>query len=258
MTVEELTNLTASEALNERYLAQYERESTVLHDDLVFLHTNLHLLSQLESFDAGLFEAPGAFIAYLVNELATSSAMICTRLWKDKSRKSLTLDRFAKWVVDPGIRPQYRNALRDSLAKAAFDPAVEKTIESLRDIRHSRLAHIDHLVISGLKTEPTPVALEKIHKVADGLGTYFNALTFGTQYEFVLVEFHSRESAWYEGDFGYVLDRIALGSKWFTDVDKYPDVWRVLEHSLDAEQVGRINEVRIRHGMKPLSKESSS
>jgi len=256
--VDGLVDITASKALNKRYLAQYERNSAVLNDELVFLHSNLHLLSQLKSFDTDLFEAPSAFFSYLVHELITDSAMICTRLWKDKSNKSLTLERFATWLVDPAVRPQYRNALKARLKVVALDPKVGETIESLRNIRHARLAHIDHLVISGLKTEPTPVALEKVYMVANDLGKYFNALTFGIQNEFVLVEFHSRANAWYEGDFGYVLDRIALGSKWFTDVDKYPDVWRVLQHSLDTDQVRRINEVRIRYGMKPLSKGSSS
>jgi hypothetical protein len=49
-----LDQLRDNEILNDRYLEQYRRDSGVLGDELVYLHSNLRLLSQLRQFPAGL------------------------------------------------------------------------------------------------------------------------------------------------------------------------------------------------------------
>src|SRR5438876_9085581 len=107
--------LSASEVVNKRHLSKYETEAGVLRDDLIYLHTNLSLISQLNDFDAKLFEAPAALLDYLGHCLLTECILICTRLWKDKRSKSLTLDRFAVWLLDPGVRPQFRSELQRRL-----------------------------------------------------------------------------------------------------------------------------------------------
>ena len=240
--------------LNERHLSQYQRDSSVLNDDLVYLHSNLQLITQLGEFDAELFEAPTALFWYLGNLLITDCGMVCARIWKDKARGTLTLNRFAEWVLDPAIRPQYREALKLRLKKAALSPEAEEIVESLRDIRHARLGHIDHSVIAGLKTEPKSVPLESIKTLAQSFASFFNALTFGTVHEFVLVQFYAASGDWHKADLGYVLDRIALGSKWFGDVDQYPGLWRIMRDRVNPEQLNRINAIRTRHGMPLLEK----
>ncbi len=247
-----LDRLKDHDVLNDRYLEQYRRDSGVLRDELVYLHSNLRLLSQLRQFPVSLFEAPQALFWFLIKNLTTECALICCRVWKDKPKRALTLNRLAKWLTERAIRPQYRDELTARLESARVPDSVESTIDSLRSVRHASIAHLDYQGIGALKSSPQPVSFQELRAAGEALGAFFNALSFGSQQLFVVVQFYSQDDAWFEGDLGYVLDRIALGSSWFTAPEKHPAFWRVLRQRLDAEQLREINGVRTRHGLPPL------
>jgi len=248
-----INDMHASDVINEGHLSRYEVESPVLRDDLVYLSTNLALVTQLNDFDADLFEAPSQLLNYIGQALLTECAVISARLWKDSSKGTLTLDRFASWVLDPGLRPEYRGQLKAMLSSASLTDETQKTIERLRSIRHARLAHINHRVIRGLSQAPEPVAIDEIQAVAGALASYFNALTFGDDHNLVVIPFGSSGDKWHEGDLGYVLDRIALDSTWLTLVDEFPQLWPDLRRGLGRGELSKINEVRVRYNKKPLS-----
>jgi len=247
-----LDQLKDNEVLNGRYLEQYRRDSGVLGDELVYLHSNLRLLSQLRQFPAGLFHAPRALLWFWTKNLTTECALICCRLWKDKPRTALTLDRLAKWLTDRAIRPHYRDELRARLVSARVPDSVESTIENLRTIRHASIAHLDHHVVLALKSSPQPVSFQELRAAAEALGAFFNALSFGLEQHFIVAQFLSKDDSWFGGDLGYVLDRIALGSRWFTAPETHPAFWRIFRKELDAQQLHEINAVRTRHSMPPL------
>jgi len=241
------------EAVNASCIGRYNADFDALQDELVFLHSNLRLLSQLRQFPAGLFEAPTALFSFLIHNLTTECVLICCRLWRDKPRHTLTLDRFADWLVTEGIRPDVREELKIRLEAATPSEDTQKTIDNLRTVRHARLAHLDHLMLRGLKSPPTPVPFRDLEKTAGALGRYLNAMAFGSEHHFVLIEFFSQNDEWHEGDLGYVLDRLALGSKWFTALEQHPDFfWSHLRPELGPDELQAINSVRTRYQMEPL------
>jgi len=240
------------DVLNERYLEEYRQAFSTLRDDLVYLHSNLRLLSQLRQFPARLFQAPRALFSFLTKNLTTECVQICCRVWKDKSSQALTLNRLADSLLAEAIRPRYRDELMARLLSARVPDSVESTISRLRSIRNASIAHLDHQVIRAIKSRPDRVSFDELMAAAKALGVYLNALTFGSRYEFVIAEFCSQEDPWFKGDLGYVLDRIALGSRWLSEPDEHRAFWRVFRRKLDTRQLHEINDVRIRHGMPPL------
>jgi len=222
----------------------------IFGDDLTIAHSNLAILRQIQEFDSGLFEAPSAFLVFLADNLVDQCLIILTRLWRDETHGVITINKFVEWLQGKAIRPQCLPSIASQITEAMPDPHVEDVIKRCRKIRHARLAHLSADL--GLKTTPVQVHLTEIESAVNALGTLFNVISFGTMHCFVLVQFHSSAGQWHEGDFGYVLDRIALGSKWFSDVDKYPSLWNHLRKTLDSEQLKKINQVRERHNMKQL------
>ena len=103
---------------------------------------------------------------------------------------------------------------------------MEEILESFRSVRHCVLAHLDANVIGGLKSPPQPVVRRELQDVARALGRYYNAMSFGAEQLFVPIQFYSKDDSWWGGDLGYVLDRIALGSKWFTAPRDHPEFFR--------------------------------
>ena len=244
--------LPAIEVLNDQHRQQYEAEADVLRDDLVYLHTNLSLALQLNDFDADLFEAPTALLDYLASSLVTECALICPRLWKDKRKSTLTLDRFADWLLDPGVRPKFRAELQARLTAALPAAGAEEAIERLRSVRHARLAHVSRNMVQGLSTPPAPVPLDELRTIAHALGTYFNAMSFGAEQTFVLLQFYSASGNWQDGELGYVLERLALGSRWLKEVDEFPHLWQIERKGLGEEPLRKINELRQKHNKHPL------
>ena len=75
----------------------------------------------------------------------------------------------------------------------------------------------------------------------------FNAMNFGAIRQFVLMQFQYDGQKYHQGDFGYVLDQIALGSKWFSLPERDPHF-----ETLTAGQLAKVNEVRRRYNMPQI------
>jgi hypothetical protein len=250
---ESLADLKAELVLRDACLAKYERNFSALRDELIYLHSNLRLLSQLKAFPSELFEAPPALMWFLDHNLTTECVLICFRTWLDRRSTSLTLRRLAKWLVETAVRPEYKSWLEEQLAGGLPPSAVQDQAEALRDLRHATLAHLDSHVIAGLKSPPKLVAFDDLRSVADALGRYLNAMSFGGTHLFVIGQFYSSGDLWHEGDLGYVLDQIALGSKWFEAPTRFPDFFKKhMRPGLSEQELEAINSVRRRHNMEVL------
>ena len=241
------------QVVNARHLPRYRRDSDALRDELTYLHADLALLSHLWSFPAELFEAPPALIPFMAHNLTTECVHICFRVWLDNRKGVLTLRKLGNWLVDPGIRPEYRQELLDRLTAAEPTREAQDALEALRPIRHAALAHLELVPAQGLRTPPAPVPLGDLKIAAAALGKYFNAMVFGAEQFFVPMQFYSQDGSWHDGDLGYVLDCIALQSKWFTAPVEHPGFFRrVLRPQLGPDELAEVNRVRHRHRMKPL------
>ena len=252
MLVNKLNWLNPNEVVNPSFLEEYEKQIGIFKDDLIYLHTNLNFIRQINEFDHELFQSPIGLWQYLTNGFFTYSLLIICRLWADSNKKTITLDKFAKQLLKRGIKPIYRKELKERINEATPEQEKKENIEGMRKIRHARIAHISRKVQLNLTTPPKPVPFENIISAADFLGNYFNAMSFGTTWHFVPLNFLSEPSKWHEGDLGYLLDKIALDSKWFELPEKHPDLWTKLRKSLTKEQMDKINEVRLRYRMNPL------
>ncbi len=93
---------------------------------------------------------------------------------------------------------------------------------------------------------------EEIESAANTLSDFYNSMSFGLTQMFVLIEFDCPHGRYYEGEFGYVLEQLALGSKWFSLPKEYPAVWPQLRQTITNEQLEKINDIRRRHNMASL------
>jgi len=231
-------------------LTEYNRKMDVFSDDLTIAHTNLSILRQIRNFDADLFEVPTALLPFLSTNLIDQVLLILTRLWGDKTHGVMTMDKFATWLREKGVRPEYRHSVASTIDQAMPPSDLCDAIARCRKIRHARVAHLSAQL--RLRTTPVSVRQEEVECAAKALGDFYNAMNFGATMEFVPVEFQCDDQSYYEGDFGYVLDRIALGSKWFFLPERHPDRWPHHRRTLTEEQLAKINEVRRRYNMAPI------
>ncbi|MCP4680279.1 MAG: hypothetical protein GY854_33265 [Deltaproteobacteria bacterium] len=224
---------------------------SIFRDELVYLHTNLSLLRQIKDFDFLLFPTGGTFFRFVARNLATQSVLIVTRLWGDTSKKGLTLDRFRKWLTR-SVRRSYLQELEMLLDSVRPDQRIEKLIRDLRNIRHADLAHLDERVKLGFETPPTPVKLEDLQQVAESLGLIYNSTNFGAETFLVLINLQAPSGRSYEGQLGYILDLLALNSKWFRIAEQDSHLWSEYRAKLSAEDLKKLNALRERHGIAPL------
>jgi len=219
-------------------------------DDLTIAHTNLSILRQMREFDAELFEASTAVMTLLYINFVDQILLILTRLWEDKRRGTVRLGKFSAWLKDTAVLPEYRAAVGACLTQAWPPLKACEIIERCREIRHARLAHQRGTL--PLHGGYAIVSLDEIEEAARALGMLYEAMNFGTSQDLVFLEFQARKGEWAEGDFGYVLDRIASGSKWFSLPPEYPELWLKLQQRLNEDQIAEINKARARHGLPPL------
>lgn len=253
MLVIDYYQLKPETAINKRSFKKYTVQIEVFRNELVRLHSNLSLLNQLIEFDVTFFHGPRALISYLTQILMTDCVLICTRIWKDKPRKSLTLDKFKDWFLKSAIRPEYREIAINQLNLVCPNEKVEGILDSLRGIRHARLAHLDPEMIGGLSDLGAPVSLVEIREVADSLGEIYQAMNLGAHSLLVSIEFIRLNGGLYEGELGDTLARIAVASIWFRDSGDQKGYWDFLMSDVTPEQLEKISEVRKHFGMHPLS-----
>ena len=202
----------------------------VFSDDLTIAHTNLSILRQIRNFDADLFEAPTALLPFLSTNLIDQVLLILTRLWHDKAGRVMTLDKFATWLRKKGVRPKHRQRVAGTLDQAMPSSDVCDVIERCRKIRHARVAHLSAEL--RLRTTPVLVRQEEVECAAKALGDLYNAMNFGAIRQFVFTQFQYDGQKYHQGDFGYVLDQIALGSKWFSLPERDPHFETLTEGQL--------------------------
>ena len=239
----ELSKIKPEDIIQPCHLAEYNRRMGIFSDDLTIAHTNLSILRQIRNFDAELFEAPSALLPLLNTNLIDQVLLILTRLWRDKTRGAMTMDKCAKWLREKGAKEEYRGIVACTIDQAMSPSDTCDVIESCRKIRHARVAHLS----AQLPLRTTPVSVREVERAAESLGDFYNVMNFGATRKFVLVEFHYDGQKYYEGDFGYVLDQIALGSKWFSLPERDPHF-----RTLTERQLEKVNEVRRRYGMAPI------
>ena len=239
----EMSKIKPEDIIQPCHLAEYNRRMGIFSDDLTIAHTNLSILRQIRNFDAELFEAPSALLPFLSTNLIDQVLLILTRLWRDKPRRVMTMDKFATWLRETGVRPEHRHEVACAIDQAMPPSDICDALERCRKIRHARVAHLSAQL--RLRTTPVLVRQGEAERAAKALEDLYNAMNFGAIRKFVLVEFQYDGQKYHEGDFGYVLDRIALGSKWFSERDPHFE-------TLTEGQLAKVNEVRRRYNMPQI------
>lgn len=237
--------------LNHGAVEKYERESTVLWTSLTHLHTNLHMLRQLNDYRTEFFEIPQAFVYLMAVNLFQQNIVIAHRLWTDRGKRKLTLpqfrDRMGEWV-----RPEYRTALTERIEAVNAPEGHEEILQKVEGARHKRIGHLDRPYHLGQIQLRTDVTIEELGILTRWFGDYFDALTAEQYTQYVVIEV-AGEKPW-EGELGYVLDCLAARSKWIDSYDRFPDYWRErLLPKLTAEDRREINRIRKRLDMEPMS-----
>ena len=227
------------------HLAEYNRRMGIFSDDLTIAHTNLSILRRIRNFDAELFEAPSALLPFLSTNLIDQVLLILTRLWGDKPGGAMTMDKCANWLSKKGAKKEYRDSVACTIDQAMPPSDTCDVIERCRKIRHARVAHLSAEL--RLHTTPVLVRQEEVERAAKALEDLFNAMNFGAIREFVLMEFQYDGQKYHQGDFGYVLDQIALESKWFSLPERDPHF-----ETLTEGQLAKVNEVRRRYNMPQI------
>ncbi|MCP4600153.1 MAG: hypothetical protein GY847_06395 [Proteobacteria bacterium] len=246
-----ILDMKPDEVLQPSRLPEYRKKMRIFWDELVYLHTNLSLLRQIADFDFKLFQAPEALFRYTSRNLMSQCVLIVTRVWGDKRKDVLTLDRFGAWL--PGsVKWTYMESVKNLLHSAQPSSKVVVLIDNLRSIRHADVAHLSRDIKLGFKTRPATLNLEEMQEIADCLGDYYNSINFGAEAAFVLMQFHAPSGKYHERQLGYVLDRLALGSKWFRIPEEHPSLWPEYRAKLSSEELEEINAVGRRHRKKPL------
>ena len=163
----EMSRIKPEDIIRSCYLAEYKRRMGVFSDDLTIAHTNLSILRQIHNFDAELFEAPSALLPFLSTNLIDQVLLILTRLWGDKRRDAMTMDKCAKWLREKGAKKECRDIVACTIDQAMPPSDTCDVIERCRKIRHARVAHLSAEL--RLHTTPVLVRQEEVERAAKAL-----------------------------------------------------------------------------------------
>jgi hypothetical protein len=230
-------------------LDEYRQGAEVLSEQLVYLHSNVALLEQMSRFPMRFYDAPEALLEFLAANLFEYSLVIVHRIWHDTDQDSFTLRRWRDFTAQ-AIKPEYSDALHKRLRQVRVAEEHDMVLEKIKSLRNRCLAHVDRQFHFEPDQRDGPVTLSDLRSVASRLGDIYNALSFGSQTHFVLVQFSTgTENGWHGGEFGHVLDLIAFSSRYITAYDEDRSFWfRHFYPDLDADDVKALNKLRRRHG----------
>jgi hypothetical protein len=241
-----------ADVIESSWLEEHERKINLLWQELILLNSNLYVLEKLSKFSTHLFtdRVRGDFLDIVAVNLSSMCAMSIWRLWLDKDKRSLTLERFKDDVAEH-VRPEYRQDFDTALENLKWD---ERALDRVEKFRHKRMAHFDSKCnLSPQERRKLWLSLPALTNLRNTLNRLFEILCFGCEQSVLHIAYdakiqHPRDMD-SRNDVEIVLDAIARNSPILNMPEEQPQAWPFHRQKLSKDDLQALNEYRRKFGL---------
>ena len=242
--------------VKDAFVAEYERDLEFFYSQLIELNVDIYILEHVLQFPIELFSdrdpEKSIFLVQVIDNFLDQSILIITKLVRDqdyRGKRVHTLSKFKKQVVQH-TKDEYREALQRLLRNSDFGKKTARLLEKAEHIRDKRIAHFDPCFFR----EPFNRAIRsefllfsEIKVLRDELNTFFEALSFGAEYDMLPSTYKNNTS-----DIEWILDGIARSSNILNMPEENPDRWQHERHRLTEDELSQINLYRKKFGLREV------
>jgi len=248
----------SSEILRADFRPVYERELQALYHQVVWKNNSLHVLSKLASFPFELLRPMDHTCWSLIISAAYEAVVLgLNRLLTDRTKGTLTLERFAK-TVESGIASEdEQRAFRTTLDAVRTRHNPDSVLAKLKDYRDKLVAHVKRVAGAGGKSASIdPVTLADLNSACSLMNDLFQVVAFDAGYGFLFDEYDPRtirpEGTDHSSDLDRLIKWLASESDLLKMPEEQPDYWPFHRENLSAEQLKTMNQYRRLLGWSEL------
>jgi hypothetical protein len=211
--------VTASDVLQESYIADYKTQVDALSYQLLDLNMGLHILEKIERYPFELFGEPSParlspFWRTITSALLEQCITIIWRVAVDDDEVAGTLCSLRRAVLDhlrADIQPEAEYWLRRTLRAVNFEPRMQEAEANIRDIRRQYFARRNPAQ-GNPKIQPVreiSAPLDDLNSIRTPLTELFDVLCFETRYDLWAWDYQEHNRKTGNTDLDRILDSIA-------------------------------------------------
>lgn len=250
----DLASRKPTELFTQEFAEVYERLHTDLWWRIIDLHGTLCSLELLKEFPFHYLYRPNGMEFWELVE-CNFLEMTIIRLHSivnDQEHDAHTIRKFKNSInQEPWVDNNLRNVFRKSLRECKFDKRIDSVAESVRDIRHSAIAHRILDPKTGYPKNQLPeVSLQELRRLFNSIHRLFGVLSFGSSYVTLIGDLMP---GMIDGQptrtcLDEVLDAILKDSYWINEPEKN-SWWQDCRKHKSSEELQFLNKYRKRIGL---------
>lgn len=246
----DLRSYDASTILDNSFLEDYKRGMQLFYSELVNLNTNIFIINKINQFPFGLFCTPAntIFFSTVLKNLYDVCILTITKLATDKAGDLSTLLQFKNQVVR-FIKPEFKDALIETLKQHKFNNNIEKMLGSASSLRNSRIAHLKIDTI--FNDEIKRLKIDELVELANILNLLLQAVSFNVEQLMLplpYTEYNKRTT-----DIESILDNLAINSNIIRLPDLIPvDAWDRRKKKMKQKEIETLNVYRKKFNLSEI------
>lgn len=250
------TNPKAADALDPKWLPDYEKQRDAIWGELVKLNQYVLYLEKLAAFPRRVLEPVPITCWTLIPEAFFEVSL--ARVWKllaDTDADSLTLNRFRNDVMRHVVEDSHRKILAQALKKAGLRTKKQRRLleDKVEVLRHKYLSHFDRI----WNTSDDPALarqkvflLRELQALRDVANQVFKVLCFEYELAVLPIDYLTHTQTGSPPiDFDLVLEDRALRSPEIHLPEADRNLWDYVRGELSHEDLKVINQYRQKAGL---------
>lgn len=231
--------------------AEYQKLSTAMWDQLVYLRTSMYLLRELAEFPLQQFASPDDQWFFTIVRRALYEAVVLgiTKLTIDSGGDVLTINQCRKLVMKM-LRPELVQSFREQLKKARFDKTRTELRNRALNLRDTRIAHL--LLEEARNGADLLLGLPDLEALVSEAENLYRPLMFGADARFLPFPYDPRvrpATPSMERDIDRILLLFARDSYILNEPELKARWWPALRKRKTVEEIEFINRWRKRVGL---------
>ncbi|WP_143815443.1 hypothetical protein [Longibacter salinarum] len=257
-----LTDLPKDEILDPSWVADYQTKYDALWQQVTFLVNRMYINGKVSEFPIDLFCPPhrSTFLREVFFTFYQAALMCIWRIAVDTGRDFLTIRGLKNQIAanirkdGPHDHSELKEAFLDLVRASDFEQVVGAAEESVRDLRHSYLAHLRTARVDG--TDPrtsAPLPVARLEKLTEAITRQMTVLGFGLERPYLLPEYNDRirqpVGRRGEPDIDRLLTHVVADSEIIYWPEKSPQGWKFRRPGLSEEELSWFNHYREKLGL---------
>lgn len=258
----DLSTTPKEEIVDPAWLEEYNKQINALWSEVYTLVTRVYLLGKISRFPFEPLYAGSQvpFWTTIYFALFESAILAIWRIAVDTGGDFLTL-RSLKNEIFKNIRsggPHDDGDIKAALAKALkdskFEEAVSDVEESVRDLRHTYIAHLRRERATGAELRTSDfLPVVRIEQITEVIKAKLNILAFYQRFPYLPIQYdpsvREADGLRQEPDIDILLTRLAEESKILHSPETSPLQWPHRKKRMSSEHLDQINYYREKLGL---------